>query len=86
MNRLPKLVVSTTLTEPLAWSNSRLLTGELAEAIAALKSQPTREDARAAGRKRMIASASAAYRPARQSEFGCPVDGTPRWCPYRSMA
>jgi dihydrofolate reductase len=40
MNRLPKLVVSTTLTEPLAWRNSRLLTGELAEVIAALKSQP----------------------------------------------
>jgi dihydrofolate reductase len=36
----PKLVVSATLTEPLAWTNSRLLTGELAGAIAALKSQP----------------------------------------------
>src|SRR6266487_3846022 len=40
MNRLPKLVVSRTLTEPLAWNNSRLLAGDLAEAIGALKSQP----------------------------------------------
>jgi dihydrofolate reductase len=40
MNRLPKFVVSSTLTEPLAWSNSRLVTGDLAEAIGALKSRP----------------------------------------------
>lgn len=39
MNRLPKFVVSTTLAEPLAWNNARLLTGDLAEVIGALKCQ-----------------------------------------------
>lgn len=40
MNRLPKLVVSSTLTEPLVWPNARLLAGDLAEAVGALRAQP----------------------------------------------
>lgn len=39
MNSLPKYVVSTTLQE-LTWNNSRLLTGNLADAIVRLKQQP----------------------------------------------
>ena len=38
MNRMPKYVVSTTLTE-LAWNNSTLLRGDVAEAITDLKAQ-----------------------------------------------
>jgi dihydrofolate reductase len=37
LNALPKYVVSRTLEEPLAWQNSRLLKGDLAAALAALK-------------------------------------------------
>jgi dihydrofolate reductase len=37
MNSLPKHVASRTLTEPLAWENSKLLEGDVAEAVAALK-------------------------------------------------
>ncbi len=37
MNNLPKYVASKTLTGPLAWQNSRLLEGDVAEAVAALK-------------------------------------------------
>jgi dihydrofolate reductase len=40
INSLPKLVFSRTLTEPLAWSNARLATRELAEEIRSLKKQP----------------------------------------------
>ena len=39
LNTKPKYVVSTTLTEPLAWQNSTLLQGEAAEAVAALKQE-----------------------------------------------
>ena len=39
LNTKPKYVVSTTLTEPLAWQNSTLLKGEAAEAVAALKQE-----------------------------------------------
>ena len=39
LNTRPKYVASTTLTEPLAWQNSTLLRGEVAEAVAALKRQ-----------------------------------------------
>lgn len=37
MNGYPKHVVSTTLQEPLAWNNSSLLEGDVAEGVAALK-------------------------------------------------
>jgi dihydrofolate reductase len=40
MNRLPKLVFSNTLHEPLAWHNSRLVTGDAAARIGDLKAQP----------------------------------------------
>jgi dihydrofolate reductase len=37
MNTLPKYVATTTLSEPLAWQNSTVLRGDVAEAVAALK-------------------------------------------------
>lgn len=40
MNNLPKFVVSTSLKEPLQWSNSTLIKGDIAEEIAKLKQQP----------------------------------------------
>jgi dihydrofolate reductase len=40
MNALPKYVASTTLEEPLEWENSRLLTRDVAEALAKLKEEP----------------------------------------------
>lgn len=40
MNQLPKLVFSNTLKEPLAWGNSRLVTGDPAARIRDLKAQP----------------------------------------------
>jgi dihydrofolate reductase len=39
MNNLRKVVVSNTLHEPLAWSNTRLVKGDVADAIRALKQQ-----------------------------------------------
>jgi dihydrofolate reductase len=39
LNTKPKYVASTTLTEPLAWQNSTLLKGDVAEAVAALKQE-----------------------------------------------
>ena len=38
-NTLPKYVASRMLTEPLAWQNSTLLQGDVAEAVVALKQQ-----------------------------------------------
>ena len=40
LNSLPKYVASRTLREPLAWQSSRLLGGDLAESVAALKREP----------------------------------------------
>ena len=40
MSDLPKLVFSTTLEEPLAWKNTRLLRGDVGDEIRALKQQP----------------------------------------------
>ncbi|HZN92989.1 MAG TPA: dihydrofolate reductase family protein [Myxococcales bacterium] len=37
MNDLPKYVASRTLTKPLGWQNSKLLEGDVAQAVAALK-------------------------------------------------
>lgn len=39
MSTLPKLVCSNTLHEPLAWSNTSLIRGNVADSIAALKQQ-----------------------------------------------
>jgi dihydrofolate reductase len=39
LNTKPKYVASRTLTEPLAWQNSTLLAGDLAEAVATLKQE-----------------------------------------------
>jgi dihydrofolate reductase len=39
LNTQPKYVASTTLTEPLAWQNSTVLKGDLAEAVLALKQE-----------------------------------------------
>jgi dihydrofolate reductase len=38
-----KYVASNTLTEPLPWQNSKLLTGDAAEAVAKLKEQPGKD-------------------------------------------
>jgi dihydrofolate reductase len=39
----PKYVASTTLTEPLPWANSTLLTGDAAEAVAELRARPGKD-------------------------------------------
>ncbi|HEX3425158.1 MAG TPA: dihydrofolate reductase family protein [Acidimicrobiales bacterium] len=43
LNSAQKYVVSQTLTEPLAWPNSTLLTGNAVDAVAELRSRPGRE-------------------------------------------
>lgn len=43
LNNLPKYVVSTTLREPLAWQNSTLIKGNVAEAVAKLKQEPGKD-------------------------------------------
>jgi dihydrofolate reductase len=43
LNRLPKYVASTTLTEPLAWNNSSLLRPDVATALRALKQEDGRD-------------------------------------------
>jgi dihydrofolate reductase len=43
LNNAQKYVASTTLEEPLPWSNSTLLRGDAAEAVAALKDQPGKD-------------------------------------------
>ena len=40
LNDTQKYVASTTLTEPLPWSNSTLLKGDIAQAVVSLKGQP----------------------------------------------
>jgi dihydrofolate reductase len=40
LNNAPKYVVSNTLTEPLPWPNSTLLSGDVIEAVASLKQEP----------------------------------------------
>jgi len=40
LNNMQKYVVSTTLEEPLAWQNTTLMKGNLAEAVTELKAQP----------------------------------------------
>lgn len=40
LNNATKYVASTTLKEPLSWENSRLLAGDAADAVAALKEEP----------------------------------------------
>ncbi len=43
LNNTQKYVASTTLEEPLSWSNSTLLKGDAAEAVARLKEQPGKD-------------------------------------------
>jgi dihydrofolate reductase len=43
LNDFQKYVASTTLVEPLAWSNSTLLEGDAAEAVARLREQPGKD-------------------------------------------
>ena len=43
LNNTQKYVASTTLQEPLPWSNSSLLEGDAAEAVAGLKEQPGKD-------------------------------------------
>jgi dihydrofolate reductase len=43
LNDTQKCVASTTLTEPLPWSNSTLLTGDVAQAVAELRKQPGKD-------------------------------------------
>jgi dihydrofolate reductase len=43
LNNIQKYVASTTLEEPLPWSNSTLLKGDAAEAVARLKEQPGKD-------------------------------------------
>jgi dihydrofolate reductase len=43
LNERQKYVASTTLEEPLSWSNSTLLKGDVAEAVAGLKEQPGKD-------------------------------------------
>lgn len=44
-NRLPTYVASTTLTEPLEWQNSKVLQGDVADAVRALKQTDGRRPA-----------------------------------------
>ena len=43
LNSLPKYVVSTTLEEPLAWSNSSLIKNDVPNQLAKLKERPVRD-------------------------------------------
>ena len=43
LNNMQKYVASTRLEEPLAWSNSTLLKGDVPEAVAGLKAQPGKD-------------------------------------------
>src|SRR5438876_9924817 len=43
LNNTQKYVASTTLSEPLSWSNSTLLPGDAAEAVARLKEEPGKD-------------------------------------------
>ena len=43
LDNMQKYVASTTLSEPLAWSNSTLLKGDAAEAVARLKQEPGKD-------------------------------------------
>jgi dihydrofolate reductase len=43
LNSVPKIVVSTSLEEPLEWNNSTLIKGNVAEEVAELKRQPGKD-------------------------------------------
>jgi dihydrofolate reductase len=55
LNSLPKYVVSATLGEPLSWRNSRLLRGDLAAAVRALKATDG-HDLRVIGSPKLVQS------------------------------
>lgn len=42
LTTMPKVVFSSTLTEPLSWANTRLVTGDAVEAVRAMKAQEDR--------------------------------------------
>ncbi len=43
LNKIPKYVASTTLEEPLSWSNSTLLKGDAMQAVSRLKEEQTKD-------------------------------------------
>lgn len=43
LNSLPKFVASTTLEEPLSWSSSKLIKGDVGKGVAELKEQPGKD-------------------------------------------
>ena len=53
LNTKPKYVASTTLNEPLEWQNSRLLDGDVAESVAALKREDG-EDVHVIGSSKLV--------------------------------
>ena len=55
INSLPKYVVSTTLKEPLEWSNSHLIKGDLAKEVAKLKEE-SGKDIRVIGSGQLVQS------------------------------
>lgn len=55
MNHTPKYVASNTLTAPLAWDNSTLVSGDLADAVTDLKGQPGK-DIQIPGSPRLVRS------------------------------
>jgi dihydrofolate reductase len=56
LNRAQKYVASTTLQDPLPWSNSTLLKGDAAEAVARLKEETGSEDMAVLGSGELIQS------------------------------
>lgn len=56
MTELPKLVFSSTLRDPLAWKNSRVIRGSVADEILALKQQKSGDPLRSIGSISLVKS------------------------------